>query len=284
MKTSFSSKLIRLLLSGFCLFLSLHTFGQEKAKPKRIITLTPHTAELAFSAGLGNKLIAVGEASDYPEEAKALETVSNYQGVNLERIIALKPDLIIAWQEGPARSQLEKLDKFGIQVIWIEENKLSDIALNIQKLSQYADDPSTGITRANSYQESLDTFKAQNQAKPKLKYLYLLSESPMMSIAGKNWTTEMFELCGGENILHSDLVAYPQINKEQILKNPPDVIFYSFAEKLDVQNLNWGKMLPQSVLHNTYSLNPDWISRATSRTLSAINQICTDLDKARSTK
>lgn len=65
--------------------------------PQRIISLAPHATEIAFAAGLGDKLIAATDHSDYPEEAKALERVANYQGIKLERIVALQPDLIIAW-------------------------------------------------------------------------------------------------------------------------------------------------------------------------------------------
>lgn len=79
-------------------FITLLVSALVNAAPvERVISLAPHATEMAFAAGLGDKLIAVSEHSDYPEQATKLEKVSNYQGIKLERIIALQPDLVIAW-------------------------------------------------------------------------------------------------------------------------------------------------------------------------------------------
>lgn len=122
---------------------------------KRIVTLTPHLTELAFSADLGQYLIAVSEYSDYPKKAKSLEAVANYQGIKLERILALKPDLVIAWKEGPGGREVKMLQNMGIHVIMLNTTNLSSIADNIEILSQYSDDPKVGLQKAQSYRQQL---------------------------------------------------------------------------------------------------------------------------------
>lgn len=104
------------LCFALTLFVSTATFAQTPAQ--RIVSLAPHATEIAFAAGLGDKLVAVSEMSDYPEQAKQLERVSNYQGIKLERIIALQPDLVIAWPAGNPAKELEKIKQFGIPIYY----------------------------------------------------------------------------------------------------------------------------------------------------------------------
>ena len=98
------------------LIFSAVSFANEPVQ--RVISLAPHATEIAYAAGLGDKLIAVSEMSDYPEQAKDLEKVSNYQGIKLERIIALQPDLVIAWPAGNPTKELEKLTQFDIPLYY----------------------------------------------------------------------------------------------------------------------------------------------------------------------
>ena len=115
-----------------------------QAQVERIISLAPHATELAFAAGLGDKLVAVSEYSDYPPQAKKLEKVANYQGINLERILKLQPDLVIVWPSGNPAKEIAKLKQLGLTIYSTETKTLEDIATNIEQLSQYADNPQIG--------------------------------------------------------------------------------------------------------------------------------------------
>lgn len=83
---------------------------------QRVISLAPSTTELAYAAGMGNTLLAVSAYSDYPPAAKQLEQVASWQGINLERILALKPDLVLAWRGGNPQRVLDQLASFGIPI------------------------------------------------------------------------------------------------------------------------------------------------------------------------
>ncbi len=97
---------------------------QAEQSIKRIISLAPHATELAFAAGLGDKLVGVTDYSDYPEAAKSIEKVANYQGIKLERIMALKPDLIIAWPKGNPAKEVAKLKQLGFRFFDSQVNTL----------------------------------------------------------------------------------------------------------------------------------------------------------------
>ncbi|MDF5306446.1 helical backbone metal receptor, partial [Vibrio parahaemolyticus] len=107
-------------MNKICLYLPLFFSSLTMANDpvERVISLAPHATEIAYAAGLGDKLIAVSEMSDYPKEAGELEKVSNYQGIKLERIIALQPDLVIAWPAGNPAKELEKLKQFGVPIYY----------------------------------------------------------------------------------------------------------------------------------------------------------------------
>ena len=249
---------------------------------ERVISLAPHATEIAYAAGLGDKLIAVSDHSDYPEEATKLERVSNYQGIKLERIIALQPDLVIAWPAGNPAKELEKLKQFGINIYYSTTGSLDDIANNIEQLSQYSQDPSVGLNAAKQYRSRLATFKQRYQTDLPVRYFYQLSEQPIITVAKGNWPSEVFSFCGGENVFEKSAVPYPQVGTEQVVLSEPEVIFTSeHAIAKGSPWLDWKQQL--SAVENGYvwSLNSDWLNRPTLRTLNAVKEVCEHFETVR---
>lgn len=251
-------------------------------KIQRIISLAPHATEIAYAAGLGDKLIAVSAHSDYPKSAKSLEKVANYQGIKLERIIALQPDLIIAWPAGNPPRELEKLRQFGFNIYQSTTKTLDDIAKNIEQLSQYSNTPSVGLQAAAQYRQELAQLKTQYQNTTPVRYFYQLSEKPIITVAQDNWPSEIFTFCGGENIFARSSAPYPQVSIEQVVVKQPDVIFTS---EHAIQNENgwadWKMEIPAVKKQHIWSLNSDWINRPTPRTLKAIKEVCTRFEYTR---
>jgi vitamin B12 transport system substrate-binding protein len=256
---------------------SLHA----NAAIERIISLSPHATELAFAAGLGDKMIAVTEYSDYPEEAKKLERVANYQGIKLEKILTLKPDLVITWPDGNPARELEKLKSMGVATIPSNIRSIDDIATGIEQLSQYADDPSIGLNNAKQFRLELTQLRARYQHVIKVRYFYQLSEKPIITLAKESWPSEVFSVCGGENIFAHSPSPYPQVGIEQVLLAKPEVIFTS-EHAINNGNMwdRW-KEIPAISHHYVWSLNSDWINRPTPRTLLAIKEVCQHFDYVR---
>lgn len=246
-----------------------------QAQVKRIISLAPHATELAFSAGLGDKLVAVSEYSDYPAQALKLEKVANYQGLNIERILTLKPDLVIAWPAGNPAKELDKLEQLGLRIYATKTQKLDDIANNIEALSQFADDPNIGQQAARDFRQSLITLKQSYGSQSKVRYFYQLSEKPIITLAKGSWPSEVFEFCGGENIFANSASPYPQVGIEQVLLAKPDVIFTSeHAIKNGTMWQKWQQQPPAVQNGFVWALTSDWLNRPTPRTLQAIEEVC----------
>ena len=249
---------------------------------QRVISLAPHATEIAYAAGLGDKLIAVSEMSDYPEQANKLEKVSNYQGIKLERIIALRPDLVIAWPSGNPAKELEKLAQFDVPIYYSTSSSLMDIANNIEQLSQYSENPQIGQKAADDFRTQLKVLKDKYNTEDKVRYFYQLSEKPIITVAGKNWPSEVFSFCGGENIFYSADSPYPQVSIEQIITRQPDVIFTSrHAMSSDGMWSEWKNEVPALKDGHIWSLNADWINRPTPRTLNAITEVCDYFESVR---
>ncbi|MEF1289111.1 vitamin B12 ABC transporter substrate-binding protein BtuF [Vibrio sp. M260118] len=253
------------------------------AKPvERVVSLAPHATELAFAAGLGDKLVAVSERSDYPEQTKHIEKVANYKGIKIERIIALQPDLVIAWPSGNPSGEIDKLKQFGLNIYYTQTHSLIDIANNIEQLSKYAENPQIGKRSADEFRQGLAKLKSQYDTESKVSYFYQLSEQPIITLAQDKWPSEVFSFCGGENIFANSAAPYPQVGKEQVILRNPDVIFTS--EHAIMNGNMWAEWAEQLVAvknEHVWSLTSDWINRPTPRTLMAIQQVCEHFETVR---
>lgn len=249
---------------------------------QRIVSLAPHATEIAFAAGLGDKLVAVSEHSDYPPAAQKIEKVANYQGIKIERILALHPDLVLAWPSGNPARELDKLRQLGLNIYYSETGDLDSIATNIEKLSQYADDPSVGARAAADFRQQLSELRDRYADARPVRYFYQLSQKPIITLAQNGWPTEVFRFCGGENVFQDSPSPYPQIGIEQVLVAQPEVIFTSqHAMANGTMWWRWSEQLPAVAKRHVWSLNSDWINRPTPRTLNAIKQVCDYFDQVR---
>ncbi|MGV2987356.1 vitamin B12 ABC transporter substrate-binding protein BtuF [Vibrio sp. E150_011] len=252
------------------------------AVAQRVISLAPHATELAYAAGLGDQLIAVSEYSDYPKEAKDLERVANYQGIKLERIVALEPDLILAWPAGNPARELDKLKQLGFNLVYSKTKTLENIADNIEALSVYARDPSIGQQAADDFRKKLKQLKSNSNTNEPVSYFYQLSEKPIITLAQGSWPSEVFSFCGGENIFSHSKAPYPQVSPEQVIVRQPDAIFSSeHAIKDGGMWQQWSSELPAVKQQHMWTLTSDWLNRPTPRTLLAIEQVCHHFDTIR---
>ena len=267
--------------AALCLLLFPAFFAS--AQPvKTIISLSPHTTEMAYAAGLGDKLIAASDYSDYPEAAKSLERVANYRGIKMERIVALQPDLILAWEGGNPTREMTRLEQLGFKVFYSNPKSLEDIAATLEQLGQFADTPEQAQHNAQDFRQRLDKLRLIHKEKQPVSYFYQLSTSPIITVAGDNWPSQVFSLCGGQNIFANSAVAYPQVSQEQVIIRQPEVIFGTSHAAADpsVWN-NWREQLPAVEKQHIFTVTSDWLNRPTPRTIKAAEEVCQYLDQVR---
>ncbi|PJC86221.1 vitamin B12 ABC transporter substrate-binding protein BtuF [Vibrio sp. HA2012] len=242
---------------------------------ERIISLSPGATELLYAAGLGDKLIAASDYSDYPPEAKALERVSSYSNINIERIIALDPDLLVAWRSGGQGKAIQKLQDLGFHIYYADANTLNDIASRIEDLSRFAANPATGKSNAAAFRQRLAQLQKQYKNNKTISYFYQLGGHPIYTVTEGHWPSEVFSVCGGKNIFPDGIIAYPQVSTEQVIVRQPETIFVSArSDSIDTMWQQWETLLPAVQKGHVKMVNPDWVNRPTPRSLNAVEEIC----------
>ena len=186
---------------------------------RKVVTLTPHAAELAYSAGAGSKLVGVTQESDYPEPVKSLPKIGSYVQINLEAIIKLKPDLVIAWQDGGQAPLIQALRQAGIPVFMSHPLAPQDIATEIHALGVLNGTPNIAKQNTAPFRLYLQTL-AQSPKTPAVNSVFLVGYNPIYAISNNSFLGKMLQMCGANNVFgHIQQPAFT-LNPEALLQQP----------------------------------------------------------------
>lgn len=235
----------------------------------RVISLSPANTELAFAAGITP--VAASAYSDYPEAAKKLEQVANWQGMNLERIVALKPDLVLAWRGGNAERQINQLKSLGIQVMWLDPASVEQVAAALRQLAAFSPAPEKAQAAATSLLEEFTALKNHYAGKAKKRVFLQFGGQPLFTTNKSSIQNQLVEVCGGENIFADSPAPWPQVSREQVLMRQPEAIITAGDEKEIPQITQfWHEQLKVPVI----TVKDDWFERAGPRIILAAKQLC----------
>ena len=238
----------------------------------RVISLSPSNTELAFAAGITP--VAASAYSDYPAAAKNLEQVANWQGMNLERIVALRPSLVLAWRGGNAERQVNQLTSLGIQVMWIDPASVEEVAAALRKLAPFSPQPEKAEAAANSLLEQFAALKTQYAGKPKKRVFLQFGGQPLFTTNKSSIQNQLVEICGGENIFADSPAPWPQVSREQVLMRQPQAIITTGDEhEIPQVRQYWHDQLKVPVI----AVKDDWFERAGPRIILAAKQLCQSL-------
>jgi vitamin B12 transport system substrate-binding protein len=241
---------------------------------QRVISLAPNTTELAYAAGMGETLVAASAYSDYPPAAKKLEQVASWQGMNLERILALKPDLILAWRGGNPQRLLDQLASFGIPIFYADAQNIDDIAKSLDALAQYSPHPEQAHQAAESIRQQMAALKAQYAHNQPRRVLLQFGTQPLFTASAATLQSQVLALCGAENIFADSRMPWPQISREQVLaRQPQTIVITGGAQQIASVKAFWAPQLAVPVI----ALNEDWFNRAGPRIMLAAQELCSQL-------
>ncbi|GHU34640.1 cobalamin-binding protein [Betaproteobacteria bacterium] len=252
---------------------------------RRIVTLAPHLAETVFAAGAGDRLAGTVDYSDYPEAARSVPKVGGFSRLDLETIVALKPDLIIAWHSGNAPSDIDKLRGFGFPIYVSQPNRLEDIADEIERLGQLAGSSEAADAAACQFRTRLAGLQKQYGERPVVRMFYQIWKQPLSTIGGKQIISSVIRLCGGENVFGKLETIAPVISIEEVIAANPEAIIASGMDEARPEWLDDWKRWPtiSAVARgNLFFVPPDFIQRHTPRLLDGAEQLCRQLEIARS--
>lgn len=250
--------------------------------PQHIITLSPAITENLFTLGAGDRVVGVSSYSDYPQEAKNRPVVSDYQNIDLEAIVKLKPDVVIAWHGGQSPAQLEALKQLNIPIFYQKINTLADIPLSLMRLStMLGNQREAAPLIAHAYTQIPLLAQAPQ---PALKAFYQVWPRPLMTINGKSWISDALARCGAVNLFADLPITAPTVNLEDVLKRQPELILSATPRGQTDTSLEFWREWPQlpAIAHQgLIYTSADELNRATLRTLSATEQLCTRIAQVR---
>jgi len=248
----------------------------------RIISLAPHATELLFAAGAGPYVIGVSDYSDYPPTAQKLPSMGSSSALDIERIAALKPDLVVAWSSGNSASQIASLRALGIPVFESEPRQLDAIGSSLLRLSQLAGTGTSGAAAAAAFKIRLAQLDATYRQRPTVRVFYQIWQKPLMTLNDSHMVSSVITLCGGENVFGKLPQLAPTVSTEAVLQANPEVIFA--ADGGAASNTGWRRFpkLAAVASNNLFALTPNWMSRPGPRILDGAAELCQKLDLARS--
>ena len=250
----------------------------------RIVSLAPHVTENLFAAGIGRSVIGAVEYSDYPVKARRLPLVGGYDNIDIEAILTLQPDLVIAWKEGNQYQQVERLMKLGLTVFVNEPHRLEDVAEDIVRYGVLGGREDQARLVARKYRAGLSRLRNQYSGLEKVSVFYQVWPNPLITVTDRQLIGNVIRLCGGSNIFAGLDTPTPQVGKEAVLIENPDVIIASGMNEARPDWLDEWKQwsfLNAARHDNLFFIDPDIIQRYTPRILLGARQLCETLQQAR---
>ena len=258
--------------------------SQAQRQKLRIIALAPHIVESLFAIGAGQQIIGTTAHSDYPEQAKNILQIGNYARLQIEKIIQMQPDVIIAWKSGNPNEDLVRLAQYHLHVEYSNPITLADVANDILMLGRITGREEKAQQVADGYLQQLHNLQQHYANATPVRVFYELWSRPLRTVANQAWPQQQVQLCGGDNPFAKANDDYPQVGLEQVLVSLPQVVIQpTMNNSNQADALDWQQWPHIPAAKNHFILHPDSdkVHRMTTRMLDEVRLMCEQMDKAR---
>jgi iron complex transport system substrate-binding protein len=193
--------------------------------PKRLVSLAPSITETLYAIGLADRVVGVTEFCDYPPEARQKPKVG-YSNPNLETIVALQPDLVLAPRDFIRPDVLGKLEQLKIPTFVVEAKTVEDIASQIQLIGRMLDRSEVANPIAMELRRRLTELKRRTEMLARPRVLYVLNSQPLITVGPGSFIHQLIEIAGGANVAAGAASPYPRLSIEAVLKEDPQLIIF----------------------------------------------------------
>lgn len=254
------------------------------APARRIVALAPHVVENLFAVGAGDRLVGAVDYSNYPADAAKIPRVGGYAQLDLERIVALQPDLIVAWRSGNDQGHLARLKAMGLPVYQSEPAKIEDVAGELQRLARLVGREAQAAALVDAFLARLAEVRRRFSGQPKVRVFYQVWDTPLHTIGGEQMISRVIALCGGDNVFAALKTLAPQISPEAVLAADAEAFV---AGGMGEERRDWlesWKQWPQLTAvrrNNLFFVPADLLQRHTLRLMDGTEMLCAHLQTAR---
>ncbi len=254
------------------------------ARPaQRIVSLAPHATELLFAVGAGPRIVGTIDTSDWPAQAKAIARVGDSRALDVERIVALAPDLVVTWP-WTAPAQVEALRARGIAAFTTMPATIDGIAEDLERLGALTGDAPAGWRAAEVFRARMRALRERNAGARRIRVFYEVWDAPLYTIGGRHLITQAIEVCGGENVFAALTLPAPAVDVEAVLAAKPDAIIAGAEHGMRPTWLDtwrrW-KEVPAVANDHLYAVDADLLHRPGPRFVDGVDALCATIDRAR---
>ena len=194
---------------------------------RRIVALAPHLVENLYAIGAGGRVVGTVEWANYPEAAKAIPRIGNFQSFSTEAVLALKPDVVLLWASGNGQGAMRRLQGLGLKVYASEPRSLDSVAKTLRDLGMLVGRHAQADTIATAFSNRYAGLKTRFAAADPVAVFYQVWHDPLQSINGDHLISAVIELCGGHNVFAEAPALAPKISVESVLARDPELIVSS---------------------------------------------------------
>jgi vitamin B12 transport system substrate-binding protein len=262
----------------------ISSFARATADKPTVIALSPHIVEMLYDIGAGEQIIGTTSFADYPEQAKSIPIIGSYLRLQIEKVITLQPDYIIAWKSGNPSDDLTRLKQLGFNIVYSQPNSFEDIAKEMREFGQLTGHEAQAETKAKKLLNDLEEITNQYHDKTPITVFYELWARPLTTVAKGSWPQQFLDICQAKNPFKQASAAYPQINIETVLLTPIQLIIQPLSiNQTDKEAYDWQNWPIIPAVENKQIIQPnaDAIHRMSMRSLKELTKLCADIDKTR---
>jgi len=251
---------------------------RESLPVKRAISLAPSVTEMIFAAGAGDRLVGVTTYCNFPEAAKAIEKIGDTQTPNIERIIALKPDVVFVSTASQLEAFMQTLEQQSIAVYVTDPKGIDGVAENLRTLGTLFGTETTADRLADELKRRAAAVDEDANGTPRPKVFVQISNEPLFTIGKDAFLTEVVGRAGGDSVTKDVPTGFPKLSKETASAMAPEVLILSDSEDNREPNEVF-RGSPAVKNGRVYRIDPDIISRPGPRLVDALEQIAGFLHK-----
>jgi iron complex transport system substrate-binding protein len=253
------------------------------APARRIVSLAPHATELLYAAGAGARVVGVMSGSDHPDAARALPVVGTSSVLDLERILLLRPDLIVTWPY-TTPAQVDVLRSRGIAVFTTDPRRIADIARDVERLGVLAGTAEEAALAAARFRRRLAELERDAAGRATVRVFYEVSDVPLYTIGGSHLITQALAACGAQNVFSALTLPAPEVSVEAVLAARPDAVIAGTSGARRPGWLDgWRRWpdLPAGRAGRLHVVDADLLHRAGPRFVDGVAQLCAAVEQAR---
>jgi iron complex transport system substrate-binding protein len=251
------------------------------AQPPRIVSLAPHLTEILFAAGAGARIVGTTEFSDFPDAARQVPRVGDAFRLDYERIVALRPDVAVAWESGTPAHAVDRLRSLGIDVLMVRTNSPGDVADALESFGRLAGTEPEARAAAARLRADLESLRREYAATDPVRVFVEIDEDPVYTVSGSHLISQIVSLCGGENVFGELEGVAPAVDLEAVVARDPEIIVSTVGEGDPAARWSRWSSMTAVRLGLIFPLPPDELTRPSPRIVTGARAVCSALAEGR---